>query len=177
MIETTNSRHYLDGNMYVISKAIVRLIVEKLFNDPRYCKQLDMRFDDVEIGRCYLKKDEKNNHIIYRNKKKFLFVPIEPRKLLFPIVLKIFEINYFDKKNGFSNNDELTEFPVTFESLPNDMMYGLEYLFNYIAFMNDKFILNSKIDFGNLNYTEEVKRKYEIVKKFYNTYFSNGHIH
>uniref|UniRef100_A0A0K0E723 N-acetylgalactosaminide beta-1,3-galactosyltransferase n=2 Tax=Strongyloides stercoralis TaxID=6248 RepID=A0A0K0E723_STRER len=154
------------GAGYVMSKRSVKELVEKGFDNPKYCRQSDSAFDDVEIGYCLENFRVKPSQSL-DYKKRVLFNVLDPPRALSPVVdgFKQGFINMAKFKYG-TGMDSVADFPITFHYVRGEMMYALEFFLYHMEVIGKNSRLNrmesNDNDFSKL----KISRKLKLIGKF-----------
>ncbi|CEF62341.1 Glycoprotein-N-acetylgalactosamine 3-beta-galactosyltransferase 1 [Strongyloides ratti] len=154
------------GAGYVMSKKSVRDLVEKGLDNPKYCRQIDSAFDDLEIGYCLENLGALPSQSL-DCKKRVLFNVLDPPRALSPV------IDGF--KQGFINMakfkynpsfDSVADFPITFHYVRGEMMYALEFLMYHMEVIGRNSRLNRMESNDNTFTKLKVSKKLKLINKF-----------
>uniref|UniRef100_A0A0N4ZR26 N-acetylgalactosaminide beta-1,3-galactosyltransferase n=1 Tax=Parastrongyloides trichosuri TaxID=131310 RepID=A0A0N4ZR26_PARTI len=158
--------YFSGGAGYVLSKATVKVLVEQLFEDPKYCRQVDAAFDDVEVGACLSKYEIKRGKSL-DNHNKYLFSAVDPMRLFYkypPYIVKSVDL-LSDEIIPYDRNS-MSDFPIAFHYISKEMMYALEYLLYEAEVIGRKSRIDRLNDPDNINSIKKITERYELIKLF-----------
>uniref|UniRef100_A0AC35UAY3 N-acetylgalactosaminide beta-1,3-galactosyltransferase n=1 Tax=Rhabditophanes sp. KR3021 TaxID=114890 RepID=A0AC35UAY3_9BILA len=156
--------NYMSGSGYVLSKSALKKLVTRGFPNKKKCKPPSILglHEDLEIGQCLASVGIKISES--RDKQgRILFVPLSANEFLFPENTE--QKKKINQKAVYpfkGNENELSNFPISFHPMTKDMIYSMEYV-TYVAEiageMSTKSVSKHEI-------TREVNRGLRNIRKY-----------
>uniref|UniRef100_A0AC35THS9 N-acetylgalactosaminide beta-1,3-galactosyltransferase n=1 Tax=Rhabditophanes sp. KR3021 TaxID=114890 RepID=A0AC35THS9_9BILA len=170
MHKKTRIQFYQGGAGYVMSKALVKLLVNKGF--PKLCRKAPDEFDDREIGMCLNKMMKIYTHETRDLNRKLVFVPGNPEQFATMGPNKKASWYHFNNLVKYpKGKNSLSDYPISFHYVSTDMFYALEYLIYHSNVVGKRQLIFR--DNQNENKTEAaakiIKKMEDYSNKFYVT--------
>uniref|UniRef100_A0A0N4ZI45 Beta-1,4-galactosyltransferase n=1 Tax=Parastrongyloides trichosuri TaxID=131310 RepID=A0A0N4ZI45_PARTI len=160
------------GSGYLMSRESMKALVEKGYNNLKYCALRVLVNEDVEVGDCFDRLDINITDVLdYKGRTPF--IPINPIQIIAPFKNKKISTHKYSITKMVQGINSISDFPMTFHYVTKEMMYALEYLVYKANVIGRDSRIDKMANYKKEDIKNEIIHKYELIKKFSKHYFIN----